>query len=217
MCMGCDPCYRLYWLFECEGDECSYVGHWDPREGAESPGWLEEIQVSEEMYDYWNYSMPDSTWASCHDVTKTPRENAEAEEAALWMSGSLIAPDSLYFIIERQLALIREEYGEQLPRLKTLHFSPYLYSNRLMISLRPEAMQRYEAGTYEDLDSLNAVFKLKTMSHMFGTVFLATFEGRYHPLGIAEVYWQVPSVEYAEPDGIGIISVPSTVIPRRRE
>jgi hypothetical protein len=217
MCRGCDHCYRLYWYFECRGDDCVLIGDWDPREKKEPPDWLDEVQLREEDYDYWNYSSPDTTWGTCYDVTKTPRENAEAEEIALWLSGSLVAPEDLYSVIDGHLAVIREEYGEQTPELKRISFSPYLFSDEVLIDLMPEAMERYRAGTYGDLDSLNTLYGVKTTKDLGGNWLHLILEGRYHPLRLAEIYWQVPSVLTAAPTGIALICVPSTVIPQRQE
>lgn len=138
-------------------------------------------------------------------ILNTPRENKEAEEAALWLSDSLIAPDNLYNAILRDLAAIRAEYSDSIPQVNITFVPPWV-TGEIIIGVTDEAAQRIRNGQYNDLDSLNSVFGLSEMDTTLlrlGNFVVLSFKGRFHPKRLAEVYEHVPSVVYAEPNRIG--------------
>lgn len=138
-------------------------------------------------------------------VWNTPRENKEAEEAALWLSDCLIAHENLYDAILRDLASIRAKYGESIPQVK-ITFMPPWRSDQLIVGITDDAKQQIRAGKYHDLDYLNSMFQLvsiDTSLFRYTSVIVPTFEGRYNPKRLAEIYKTVPSVTYAEPNGFG--------------
>jgi hypothetical protein len=218
ICQGCDPCGARYWYIEMSGDSCIYFSAWDPGDGAPAPTWFTIMGPVELCYDSQESSCADTSWGYCSDPGLTPRANAEAEEAAIWLSGSLVAPESLYTTLVRDLATIRLQYGDSIPELRAVTYSPWEPTNELSIKLQPEAYDRYTHGTYRDLDSLNILFGLVTMKpRVLNRWFTLTFAGRYETHELARIYRQVESLEFANPVGAVWICVPSTVIPWLRE
>jgi len=219
MCPGCDPCWYLYWGLECVGDTCRYLGDYDPREDQDQPVWLAAIKDIESCYDcdgsYMNCA--DSFWTDCSDPDLTPREDEEAEEAAIWVSGSLVAPQDLYELLVHDLSLIRTEWGDSIPVLDEITFQPYTVSNDLALWLTRSAYEQFARGEYTDLDSLNALYGATTVRPWLDEYLRITFSGRYNTWRLGEVYEEVPSVISAHPDGYIFICRPSTVLPMRME
>jgi hypothetical protein len=129
---------------------------------------------------------------------ETPRENREAEEAALWLSDSLVAPEWLYNAILNDLAAIRAEYRDSIPQVNITFIPPWV-SGKIWVSVTDEAKEKIRRGQYHELDSLNSVFHLTEIDTSFriGNFVYLTFEGRFHPERLAELYKQVSSIDYA--------------------
>ncbi|MCJ7497860.1 MAG: hypothetical protein MUO78_06970 [candidate division Zixibacteria bacterium] len=133
---------------------------------------------------------------------ETPRMNREAEEAALWLSDSLIAPEGLYFKILHHLERIRAEYSDSIPQVD-INFWPPWMTNKLILMITEEAKDQIRTGQYHDLDSLNNVFHFVSMdTSLFRwiSIVVLSFEGRFHPERLAEVYEKISSVIYGEPN-----------------
>ena len=133
------------------------------------------------------------------DLERSPRENREAEEMALWLSDRLVAPEHLYQTILYQLAAIRAEYGDSIPQLKEISFRAKWAIGELLILLTIEARDLFWIGKYHDWDFLNEYLKLKKMDTCCGWNHLV-FEGRLHPEYLVDLYVTVASVEYAQPN-----------------
>jgi hypothetical protein len=172
VCEGCDLCGSRYWYFEMSGDSCSYFSGWDPGDGSPEPAWFRAMRPIEVCYDSVDSSCADTSWGYRSDPSLTPRADAEAEEAALWLSGSLVAPEDLYIALLRDLSRIREQYGDSIPQLREVRYTPWEATNKISIKLLPEAYDQYTRGAYYDLDSLNALFHMVTMKPRFGRWFL---------------------------------------------
>jgi hypothetical protein len=136
---------------------------------------------------------------------------------ALWLSGSLVAPDDLYTTILDQLSLIRELYGEDIPQLRSIIFHPHWESNSIAVELSEEARVRYAAGEYDDLDSLNTRFNLKWKYYTAAGWLTLTFEGRYHSYRLREIYAAVPSVVSTADPPPDIVCSPPGVYPWFRD
>jgi hypothetical protein len=215
---ACDPCWYLYWRFECIGDTCRYLGHYDPREDQEVPQWLSEIRDLEFCYDDYGVNCAESLWTYCTDPGLTPRDNEEAEEAALWLSGSLVAPQDLYELLVHDLSLIRAEWGDSVPDVNTITYHPYLLSNDLCVSPTRAAYEQFLQGEYTDLDSLNGLFGATAVSPWLDHYLRITFDGRYSIWELAKIYESVPSVVSVEPgDAYIFICHPGTVLPLHME
>jgi hypothetical protein len=128
----------------------------------------------------------------------TPRENSEAESMALYISGELIAPQGLYDEIVRDLAGIRVSWVDSVPDVAQSGFTPPWVPGELRLWLTEEATTRYRQGTYDDLDSLHAYFRLTdedSVPAIGGQLRLRfLFEGKLHPERLVEAYEVMPSI-----------------------
>jgi hypothetical protein len=209
LCEGCGMPRAVYWYFECEAGGCQYGGYWDPLEEPDPPEWFATVAEAERHYDNCGWGCVDSLWASCLDPSETPRENEEAEEASIWLSGSLVAPQQLYERVAADLALIRSGYGDESPRLMTIRFMPCYNSSAIWVQLMPEAAARFRQGEFHDLDSLNTRFNVSDIlmyEHSCGLSLSLVFDGRYNTVRLSQIYKDTPSVLTAEPglaDGAG--------------
>jgi hypothetical protein len=207
----------VYWYFGCRCSSCRYVGHWTPLEEHEPPAWFATVREAEACYDDWNWGCGDTLGIQCSDPSNTPREDEEAEEASIWLSGGMVAPPELYDRLVQDLQLIRTTFGDSIPELADIRFTPYLRSNVIMLQLMSEAAVRLKNGEFHDLDSLNAHFKVSEIRVESATsTFTFFFDGRYDTIQLSKIYSDAPSVLYAESvfaSGGGIWGGPITVIP----
>ena len=124
--------------------------------------------------------------------TTTPRDSQEAEEAALWLSGELLAPQGLYETIRDDLAAIRGEYLDSIPKV-SIEFVPRWITSQVIVTFTDDARDRFLAREPNDVDSLNAVFhathldtfRLKGASPHHT---LIDFAGRQNSKRLAEFY-----------------------------
>jgi hypothetical protein len=136
------------------------------------------------------------------DITDTPRENAEAETAALWLSGDLIAPEDLYHAIRDDLAAIRGGHLDSVPQIATRFFPPWVVT-QLIVLPDDATWDKIRNGEPNAIDSLNVVFHATKLDSLRVSNLLAiiSFEGRLHPEKLAEIYAVQAGVIYAEPNG----------------
>ena len=192
------------------------MGH----EHADPPEWSGIVREAEQHYDDWSWGCADTLWAPCSDPGSTPREDEEAEEASIWLSGSLVAPQEAYDRVADDLAAIRSRYGDDIPRLRDIRFAPYLNSSAIYVELMPEAALRLKEGRFHDLDSLNAHFNLSEIKTYdggkCGPFFSFIFRGRYNAEKLSQIYKDTPSVIWAESGLADLPGLPPdilTVIP----
>ena len=134
----------------------------------------------------------------------TPRDNPEAEAAALWLSGDLVAPTDLYNELLNGYSRIRSAWADSIPELDQAVFvSPWI-PGELLVKLTDDAIAELRRGEYHDLDSLNSYYRVAQIdTHLIDFIgwMHLKFEGRLHPERVSEDYSQVPSLLYAEPNG----------------
>lgn len=133
----------------------------------------------------------------------TPRGNGEAEDAALWLSGELVAPEDLYKELRAGYKAIRARFAHEIPSLDRVTFVAPWVSGRLLVKLSDEDQERLRRGEYTDLDDLNSTYcvaKVDTSLLRLRWVQLI-FEGRLHPDRLAEIYREVESLESVSPNG----------------
>ena len=138
-------------------------------------------------------------------VEFTPKENEEAELAALCLSGELVAPDSLYNQILNDLAAIRATFGESLEVVIRVKFKPPWIAGCLIVGFDSITAQQIANGEYHAWDELNQQYQVtKIDTHLidFIKVVILHFKGRLHPLRLAEIYRGLPGVMYTEPNGL---------------
>jgi hypothetical protein len=211
MCDGCDPCWLVYWHFQCAGDSCYYRGHYDPRTDEIEPEWLTRVREIELSYERTGYPRADSSWGSARDPALTPRDNEEAEELALSLSLTLVAPQQSYELIAHDLALIRATFSRAIPELNTIKFQPYWVSSVLGVELTPTAYAQFEAGEYHDLDQINTLYGATRVRPFIHEWIIIDLRGRYRMPQLASIYRTVPSVQNAHGDSYVFFCDPSTI------
>ena len=136
--------------------------------------------------------------APARDRPDEIRLDREAEEAALWLSGERLAPQSLYETIHADLAAIRAEYAGDIPVLNTLEFQPWWTTSRIGVYVTPELRDLVLAHQPNPLDSLNTAFHAASMGPfrfiVNGWRTIILFTGRQHPERLAEFYAATPGV-----------------------
>ena len=133
----------------------------------------------------------------------------EAEEAALWLSGELTAPQGLYGTIHDDLTAIRTEYADIVPYEygAPIEFHPWWLSSVLDVYVSDELHDKVVAHEPNPLDSLNTGMHAMSMDPFhppwssLGWETIIRFAGRLHPQRLAEFYRTVPGVNLASVDG----------------
>jgi hypothetical protein len=131
-------------------------------------------------------------------VSREPLENEEAEWLALYLSRDLVAPPDFYERVKNDLQTIRTGYQDLDPPLMGRFFN-YWSPGILTVLLNDEAAGRYEAGTFTDLDELNAAFQLDWINDAvfdIGNTLTLHFKGRLHPKRLAEFYESIESLDH---------------------
>ncbi|MDH3215490.1 MAG: hypothetical protein OEN01_04255 [Candidatus Krumholzibacteria bacterium] len=137
-------------------------------------------------------------------IPDAPRDNREAEEAALWLSGELFASEESYQTIAGDLAAVRNEFMPTIPRLDVEFNAPWQVGE-LLLGLTESGVDAIRNGELAALDSLNVEYHLAVMDTSRlddSTPFLVLeFMGRLHPQRLAEIYGDLDHIRYAEPNG----------------
>jgi hypothetical protein len=130
---------------------------------------------------------------------QSPYPDEEAELMALWYGGELIADSMLYLKFDDALQLLRSTHAESIPQVSIPFEFPYTIS-KITIGLTDSAALAYQAGDFNEWDSLNMLLGIKRidtsmffhMSHLL----TITFNGRLHPERIVERYEPLNGVSY---------------------
>ncbi|MCP4706450.1 MAG: hypothetical protein GY865_17770 [candidate division Zixibacteria bacterium] len=137
------------------------------------------------------------------ELDRTPRENEEAELAALWLSNKIVAPQDLYEKVLGGFSLLREKYSDSIPEVNIQFRFPF-DANGVSIGLDTSAIELIRAGKYNAWDSLNSYYrfiKLDTNDYSYGDINMfhvsIFFEGRLNYFMVAEEYAKLPGVRYA--------------------
>lgn len=180
-----------YRFFKVDEDTCLYLG-W-------ATGYTEWYLEALHMRQYFQYGWQCQAgwWPEETDLGVTPREDQDAEDAAVWLSGHLVAPQGLYETIHAYLGKIRATHGDSIPELYDIHFMRW-DMGRLILTLTDEAWDQYLSGGCDDLDFLNAVFGGVVTQVLSSRRLVVEFAGRYHPVRLSEVYEGIPSVTRAD-------------------
>jgi hypothetical protein len=93
-----------------------------------------------------------------NQLSQTPRDNAEAEWVALWLSDALVAPESLYVQIRDDLARLRQTYRDSIHELRWIEFTPHYYPTAIDLSVTDSVFTAIRAGHYHQWDSLNQLY-----------------------------------------------------------
>jgi hypothetical protein len=118
----------------------------------------------------------------------------------LELSGELLAPPALVSQIGQDLAAIRYAF----PEISDIHVFPDWSPGKLIVGLTENGWAEYQAGTFAELDSLNAEYGPVSIEPHPSTRYLVLeYEALYHPEVLAVIYEGIDGVLYAEPNVIG--------------
>jgi hypothetical protein len=133
------------------------------------------------------------------DTDFTPKDNEEAELIALYLSEELIAPNSLYNQVLKNLAAIRSTFGDDFEPINHISFTPPWIAGCLIIRFDDTTAQKIANDEYHAWDELNEKYQVTDTTDIspLGTIALY-FEGRLHPWRLAELYVNLPGVVYTE-------------------
>jgi hypothetical protein len=131
-----------------------------------------------------------------------PRENSEAERAAVWLSGELVAPEDLYLAIKTDLEAIRTGYGDNITELDIGFKEPWQLS-AILLGVTDLGREKLRDGHWPEFSALNDQFQLSELDTTRlerMNLAILTFEGRQHPDRIADPYSALEGVRHAEPN-----------------
>ena len=150
------------------------------------------------------FSPPDE---EINPLDLTPRENAEAEEAALWLSNEIVAPQDLYEKVLKGFNLLRGKYADSIPEVN-IPFKFPTGTNGILMGIDSLAAGLIRSGIYDAWDSLNAYyrsFQIDTSDWSYGNSFIfyvtISFEGRLNTYRLCDLYEKLPGVIWASAGG----------------
>ena len=133
------------------------------------------------------------------DFSSTPMENEEAELAAIYLSGKLIAPVALYNQIKEELELIRSTWSDSIEHVN-IEFEPFYHPSFISIWTSLPTYDSIAAGTYHHWDSLNDYYRIDTIMpgwrhDKYGQITLR-FKGRLNSLVLLFGYAGLPGFKF---------------------
>lgn len=118
------------------------------------------------------------------------QEVSEAQQIALESSGELLAPESLFQRIEKDLAAIRAQYPAVAEVTHTHKWQP----GKLIIqNVKKDALDKINTSAFGPSQS-QAIFQ--------DTIYLVTFQKAYNPEKLSELLQKELGIEGARPDGV---------------
>ena len=142
-----------------------------------------------------------SPTSSKPDLGSTPMENPEAELAALWLSGDLVAPVKLHDRIRDELALIRSTWKDSIFEAN-IQFYPIWVASQLLMMFDDETYKKIESGLFKDWDYLNKYYRVNNIELHGHSIVLLDFEGRLNPLQLVNQYESLDGLEFVEPNNL---------------
>lgn len=132
--------------------------------------------------------------------TLTPRPNAEAEIAALWLSGERVAPEDLYETIAHDLSSIRSAWADSVPATSITFRKPWVPS-MVILAFTDDGRRRLREGSYMEFERLAQHFELTaldTTKLAYDSVALLNFAGRQNPDVLAEEFGVLDGIAWAQ-------------------
>ncbi len=122
------------------------------------------------------------------DLSVTPMENEEAELAAMWLSGELVAPVDLYERIIDELQVIRGMWDDSVPEV-LIEYKPFLEPSKLVLFFQQAAFDSVLSEEYHQWEELNSYYRLNNMrTNSSRNLIILEFEGRLNPVVLSEQY-----------------------------
>ena len=124
----------------------------------------------------------------------------EARLMALSLSRELQPPQVLARDIETHLAQIRARYGNIDTAINSLSYHPPWVPSRILLGVDAATIQQIKDGSYRAWDALNLKYQ-HSETKIHSSFVALNFDGILHPRSLANLYADLPGVQYAEPDG----------------
>lgn len=102
-------------------------------------------------------------------ISQTPRADEEAEMAALWMCGELVAPESLYVQVRRGLKMVRQQFHDSITAVSEIKFTHPWSLKLIMPYLNSAGMAAYRAGDHREIDSLTELLNGEVLDTSYVT------------------------------------------------
>jgi len=103
----------------------------------------------------------DSAGSGSASIWNTPRADAEAELMAMWLSGEVTAPDSLYDQIKTGLTRLRAQFGGKYPVEDEFLFPSQV--SRLSFTAFKQLYHAIKDGEYSGWDQLNEYYEVDSV------------------------------------------------------
>lgn len=135
------------------------------------------------------------------DLSKTPRENSEAEIAAMVLSHEIVAPQWLYERIASDFDSIRARFGDSLP-VRSVHFNPIWMPSSLGAKIIASELDDSATGGRKMFDSLNQAYRMTavdTFTFDSGWINLS-FEGILNSVCLVDIYSKVRGIKVLYPN-----------------
>ncbi|MFH2054322.1 MAG: hypothetical protein ABIJ61_00050 [bacterium] len=130
-------------------------------------------------------------------LDQTPRADEEAEVLALWLTGSLVAPESTYQRVHDDLNEIRNLWSDSITEVGEINFSCPFSPGIIQFDMSDSAIQQLRLGTFREFDSLNALYRVRTIDSTRWWALGRTalfFEGRLYTDSVIAIYSSVPGL-----------------------
>ena len=124
----------------------------------------------------------------------------EAQLMALSLSGELQPPQALAREIEAHLTQIRAQYGNIDAAINSLSYRQPWVPSRILIGVDATTIQQIKEDSYRAWDALNLKYQLSDKK-IYSSFVVLSFDGILHSRHLANLYADLPGVQYAEPDG----------------
>ncbi len=138
-----------------------------------------------------------------HDTPRPLKYKNEAEQLALYTTGTLLPSELLARQIDHELDLIRSTWGDSIPDVN-MPFQPPWISARVSIRVDQQLYDEIVAGTNEQWMSLINDLKLNVLDYKWDwyprLLSLIPAENM-HPVRLAEHFVAFPGIEYVETGG----------------
>lgn len=146
-----------------------------------------------------------SSEETINPIDLTPRENAEAEEAALFLSKELMAPQELYEKVLDGFNLLRKKYADSIPEVN-IAFNLPISASYFKMGISDSAAMELRSNNYYAWDSLNTYYNIS----IFDTISLSwefyvwlKSDGRFNQYEICDIYENLPGVNWTFPGYYG--------------
>lgn len=131
------------------------------------------------------------------EIASTPRSDPELELLALELSEQVVAPQSIYERVTRDISQIRESYDE----VSGISYRPPHDGKSLNVGAADAETERaIKNGNFQEWECLNRHYEKRDVRHLVEGTFNVELKGIYDMKLVARDYQKFEGLEYAEPN-----------------